>query len=77
MKLSFNSFKVEHQFDWLAVHDGPDASAPVIANYSGYGEPDTVRTSTGSLFIHFHSDWAKEWNGVKFEWQEVIGKFLV
>ena len=53
--LRFESFQTAAG-DVLFVHDGPDASAPLLAQFSGSTLPPTVTSSTPHMFIRFVAD---------------------
>lgn len=54
--VSFSSFNLELNYDYLYLYDGPNTAAPLIGTYTGTSSPGTFSTSTGSLTLRFTSD---------------------
>lgn len=56
--VTFNSFALESNYDYLKVYDGTSASAPLIASFTGTTIPNAVSSSTpgGCLTFVFTSD---------------------
>jgi hypothetical protein len=42
MQVSFNSFQIENNFDFLEIYDGLDATAPLIGTFTGANSPGLV-----------------------------------
>ncbi len=65
--LTFTSFNVEANYDFLYVYNGSNEFAPLIGRYNTTS-PTTITVTGGSLFIEFRSDcalvgtgWAATW----------------
>jgi subtilisin-like proprotein convertase family protein len=56
--VSFNSFSVQNNSDFLYVHDGPDVNAPLIATLTGTTVPGSFTSSSpdGCLTFRFTSN---------------------
>ena len=56
--VTFTSFLLENNFDYLKVYNGTSASAPLLANLTGSVLPNsiTASNSSGSLTFVFTSD---------------------
>ena len=54
--LTFSQFDVELNWDTLFIHDGPDATYPLIGAYTGTNSPGVVTSTGSSLSIHFQAD---------------------
>ena len=56
--VTFNSFSLESNYDFLKVYDGNSASAPLLATLSGSTSPNAISSSTpgGCLTFVFTSD---------------------
>jgi hypothetical protein len=42
MQVTFNSFQIENNFDFLEIYDGLDATAPLIGTFTGANSPGIV-----------------------------------
>ncbi|NTW31301.1 MAG: PKD domain-containing protein [Bacteroidetes bacterium] len=65
--LSFSSFALEKDYDFLFIYNGTNEFAPLIGRYNTQN-PGTVTASSGKMFIEFRSDcatnaagWAASW----------------
>ncbi|MCP4439585.1 MAG: T9SS type A sorting domain-containing protein [Aureispira sp.] len=58
LNVTFNSFDVELNYDYLRLYDGLDTSAPLIGVYTGTNSPGTVIANSGALTLLFTSDGA-------------------
>lgn len=56
--LTFTSFAIENNFEFLRIYDGPDINSPLIGTYTGANSPGTVVSThpTGALTVRFTSD---------------------
>ncbi len=61
--LNFTAFDLEPAssdgktiFDAVEVYDGTSTSAPLLGRFAGSNTPPAVTSTTGSMFIRFHSD---------------------
>jgi spore germination protein YaaH len=67
LQVSFTSFDLENNFDYLYIYDGPSTVSPPIAGspFTGTVSPGTFTTSSGSVTFRFVSDGsttAQGWN---------------
>jgi len=60
IKLTFTSFDVETNFDYLYIYDGPTSASPQIAGspFTGTTLPPVFNSSTGAITFKFTSDGA-------------------
>jgi hypothetical protein len=60
MRLTFSSFSVENNWDYLYIYDGNSINAPLIGMYTGTTSPGTITASnsSGCLTVRFSSDGA-------------------
>jgi len=58
----FSQFKTQPE-DVVTLFDGASVNAPVIGAFSGLSLPESIYTSTNSLFITFESDPSEEESG--------------
>ncbi|MCS6917596.1 MAG: CUB domain-containing protein [Chitinophagales bacterium] len=56
LQFSFFLFNVQEGNDFLYVHDGPDATYPLIGTYTRIGSPGTFSSTLGSLTFRFTSN---------------------
>lgn len=70
--LSFSSFSLEANWDYLYIYDGATNSAPLIGTYTGTTSPGTITSSSGALLIEFRSDCATTAAGWVANWTSVI-----
>jgi hypothetical protein len=56
IKVDFNSFETESQFDTLRVYNGPNLSSPLIGTYSGTLNPFSIQSTGNALTFQFISD---------------------
>lgn len=54
--VSFSSFNVELNYDYLYIYDGPTTASPLIGTYTGTNSPGTFSTNTGAITFRFTSD---------------------
>lgn len=54
--VSFSSFNVELNYDYLYIYDGPTTASPLIGTYTGTNSPGNFSTSSGSVTFRFTSD---------------------
>jgi PKD repeat protein len=70
--LTFSSFNLEANWDYMYIYDGATTSAPLIGTYTGTISPGTVTSTGGSLLIEFRSDCATTAAGWQATWSSVI-----
>ncbi len=56
LQFSFSTFNTQNGVDFLYVYDGPDATYPLIGQFSGIISPGTITSSIGSLTFVFKSN---------------------
>ena len=61
--LTWTSFNIESQYDFVYVHDGPSSAAPLIGTYTGTSLPPVITSTGGSLWILFTSDGSYNYSG--------------
>jgi PKD repeat protein len=66
--LTFSSFNLENNWDFLFIYNGNNTSSPLIGKYTGTNSPGTVTSSGGAILVEFRSDcattaagWAASW----------------
>ena len=69
VQLSFNSFNLENNYDFLYVYDGPSIASPLIGTYTGTTLPPTINSTASAITIRFTSDGATVAPGFEVNWQ--------
>lgn len=65
--LTFNSFDLEDNYDYILIYDGETEFSRLIGKYS-VNNPGTVQSTGGALLIEFRSDCATTAPGWKASW---------
>lgn len=66
--ITFNSFDLEANWDYMFIYDGATTSSPLIGTYTGTSNPGTITSTGGSLLIEFRSDCATTSPGWEIVW---------
>lgn len=66
--ITFNSFDIEANWDYMFIYDGATTSAPLLGTYTGTTNPGTITSTGGSLLIEFRSDCATTNPGWEIVW---------
>ncbi|MCX7953754.1 MAG: N-acetylmuramoyl-L-alanine amidase, partial [Bacteroidales bacterium] len=71
--LTFTSFSLEANYDFLYIYDGPSVWSPLIGRYNTQS-PGTITSTSGALTIEFRSDcattaagWAATWTATPLD----------
>lgn len=70
--MTFSSFNVEANWDYMYIYDGATNAAPLIGTYTGANSPGTVTSTGGSMLIEYRSDCATVSTGWEATWTSVI-----
>ena len=68
VSVTFQSFDVEDEWDYLYIYDGTDVFSPLIGYYTGTDNPGTVTSNNGTLLFEFRSDCAATEPGWEATW---------
>ncbi|XP_053380812.1 uncharacterized protein LOC123562034 [Mercenaria mercenaria] len=71
VKLKFNIFDLEDDYDTLTVQDGPTSEEEIIAVNTGSVIPSPITSTTNFLLITFTSDHSIENTGFQAVWEPV------
>ncbi|XP_043916230.1 cubilin-like [Protopterus annectens] len=78
--LNFTDFDIEnHQscnFDYVAVHDGPDENAPLLSKLCGGQLPAPITSTMHQIFVRFRSDNSVQHRGFSARFSEACGSFI-
>jgi Zn-dependent metalloprotease len=68
--LTFSSFNLETDYDYLYIYDGPNTSSPLIGQYTGATLPNggTINSTGGSITIRQFSDTYVNESGFDCDW---------
>ena len=66
--VTFSSFDLEFEWDYMYIYDGNSVWAPLIGYYTGTNNPGTITSSGGALAIEFRSDCATNNPGWEATW---------
>ena len=58
VSVTFQSFDLEEDWDYLYIYDGTDVFSTLIGYYTGTNNPGTVTSNNGHLLFEFRSDCA-------------------
>ncbi|HCS20765.1 MAG TPA: hypothetical protein DIW47_09430 [Bacteroidetes bacterium] len=71
--LTMNALDLENNWDFLRVYDGPDASSPMLAEFTGNTLPTgTIKSSQGSMTLLMTSDGNTIASGFAASWTSVV-----
>ncbi|KAK3515420.1 hypothetical protein QTP70_018872 [Hemibagrus guttatus] len=65
IKLSFDRFQTELNYDFLEIHDGPNLLSPLIASLNGTQVPHFLFSSGSFLYLLFTTDSSRSNSGFK------------
>lgn len=68
VSVTFNSFELENEWDYLYIYNGTDVFSPLIGVYTGTNSPGTVTSNDGHLLFEFRSDCATAEPGWEASW---------
>lgn len=75
IKLSFSRFDLKTGQSFLNIYDGKDASAPLLASFTGSALPQTIQSTGNQLFIEYlgassasHDGFVATYEGLKPQW---------
>jgi hypothetical protein len=58
ISVTFQSFDLEEDWDYMYIYEGTDVFSPLIGYYTGTNNPGTVTSNNGNLLFEFRSDCA-------------------
>ncbi|CAL4130608.1 unnamed protein product, partial [Meganyctiphanes norvegica] len=71
IRISFTSFNVEQNWDFLKIRDGESAGAAIIGELTGDSIPSPVQTTTNAAYLSFTSDGSNTGTGFELSWEPV------
>ncbi len=71
--LTFNSFDIEANWDYMFIYDGTTTDDPLLGTYTGTTNPGTISSTGDALLIEFRSDCATTSSGWEIVWNSTGG----
>ena len=71
LKLNFNRFETESQFDVVTIYDGPTTADPVLGVFSGSTLPSDLVSSGPQVLVRFTTNGSNQANGWMLSWTSV------
>ncbi|XP_073535892.1 CUB and sushi domain-containing protein 3 isoform X7 [Phyllobates terribilis] len=71
IKITFERFQTELNYDVLEVHDGPNLLSPLVGSYNGTQVPQFLFSSLNYLYLLFTTDDSRSNNGFKIHYESV------
>lgn len=68
LSLTFTTFDLEANWDFLYIYDGQDNNGTFLGKFSGTSLPGTITSTTGKLFLDFRTDCATTSGGFVANW---------
>ncbi|HEY8400260.1 MAG TPA: CUB domain-containing protein [Cytophagaceae bacterium] len=65
IRLQFEEFDVEKDYDFLEIYDGEDITAPVLATLTGFELPGDIMSTGNKMFIRWITDDYVNFSGFK------------
>ncbi|XP_078471546.1 enteropeptidase-like [Lampetra planeri] len=56
IRLSFTDFRIEQNYDYVTVYDGPSRDYPQLGRFTGFTMPQALISSGSNLYVTFTSD---------------------
>ncbi len=69
--LTFPTFNLENNWDYLYVYDGNSISSSLIGAYTGTSIPSSITATGGSILVEFRSDCNTTTEGYEIHWTSV------
>ncbi|XP_078471544.1 cubilin-like isoform X1 [Lampetra planeri] len=63
IRLSFTDFRLEQNFDYVTVYDGPSRDYPQLGRFTGFTMPQALNSSGSDLYVTFTSDGSVVYTG--------------
>ncbi|KAG7248093.1 hypothetical protein CRUP_005372, partial [Coryphaenoides rupestris] len=72
VKIHFDRFQTEVNYDTLEIRDGPSTSSPVIGEYHGTQAPHFLISTSNFLFLLFTTDNSRSAAGFSIRYESVM-----
>ncbi|KPP79510.1 CUB and sushi domain-containing protein 3-like, partial [Scleropages formosus] len=71
IKITFDRFQTELNYDFLELHDGPNVLSPLIGSFNGTQVPQFLFSSSNHLYLLFTTDNSRSNSGFKIFYESV------
>ncbi|XP_035660155.1 CUB and sushi domain-containing protein 2-like [Branchiostoma floridae] len=68
IRLMFDSFNIEHSYDFLTIYDGANDSAPQLQRLTGQQPVSPITSTSNMMFFRFTSDRSETRQGFQFSY---------
>ncbi|RVE59186.1 hypothetical protein OJAV_G00201620 [Oryzias javanicus] len=79
--LNFTDLDIEFQtnctWDYVAIHDGPSISSPLLAHICGSSLPTSITSTQNTIYVRFRSDSSRDHRGFSARFSEACGATIV
>ncbi|XP_067832359.1 CUB and sushi domain-containing protein 3 [Heptranchias perlo] len=69
ISLTFISFTMEPNYDFLYLYDGPDSNSPLIGSFQDNKLPERIESSSNNIHLAFRSDGSVSFSGFHIEYK--------
>jgi hypothetical protein len=76
ISLTFTSFNLENNWDFLLVFNGTNNQAPLIGKYTGTTNPGTLVASSGKIYMELRTDCATTAPGFEANWTATVADII-
>lgn len=73
VSISFVSFNIETDWDYMYIYDGSSTTDPVLGVFTGGTLPSNITSTGAEMLIEFRSDCATVSSGWQINWSSVAG----
>ncbi|KTF87440.1 hypothetical protein cypCar_00025640 [Cyprinus carpio] len=63
-------------FDYVAIHDGPHESSPLLGKFCGVSRPSPITSTTNVIYVRFRSDYRQNHKGFSARFSEACGSTI-
>uniref|UniRef100_A0A8C4D9G2 Cubilin n=1 Tax=Dicentrarchus labrax TaxID=13489 RepID=A0A8C4D9G2_DICLA len=78
---NFSDLDIEHHtncsWDYVAIHDGPTISSPLLAHVCGNSLPASITSTQNTIYVRFRSDSSRSHRGFSAFFSEACGATII
>lgn len=79
--LNFTDLDIEYHsscaWDYVAIHDGPTISSPLLAHVCGTSVPPSITSTQSTMYVRFRSDSSRSHRGFSARFSEACGATIM